>query len=675
MDGSIETRQIRTIEHTTITMPDGCRLAARIWLPVDAEQRPVPAILEYIPYRKRDLTRARDETMHPWIAGHGYAGVRVDLRGSGDSEGVLEDEYLAQELDDGVAVIDWIASQPWCDGNVGMIGISWGGFNGLQIAARQPPALKAVVSVSSSDDRYADDVHYMGGCLLGDNLSWASVMFAFNSLPPDPQLVGDNWRALWKQRLEGSGLWLETWLQHQERDDYWRHGSICEDFSAVRCPVMAVSGWADGYTNTVFRLLENLEVPCFGLVGPWSHKYPHQGVPGPAIGFQQELLRWWDHWLKGRDTGIDREPRLRAWIQDSVEPSTHYQHRPGHWVAEDRWPSPNIEQRRYRLDQRTLVPAGTEVAPVDEQLTVQSPLSVGFFAGKWCSYAAGPDQPHDQREDDGGSLVFDTEPLEADLSVLGAPVVELEVSCNRPVGMVAVRLSDVAPDGKATRCTYGLFNLNHYEGHDQARPLSPDEPHRIRVELNNMGHVFPKGHCMRVSVSTSYWPLAWPSPEPARLNVRSSAFAMDLPVRQPREADRAVVFEEPPFHDPSDWIQIAQGEHRWQVHRDLQTDHSSLEVIKDEGRYRLRDIDLEVTDRTRELYSHTGDDFESVRGEVEAIRRLTREEDDWDVYTRTRTVLTSDREDFHIHAELDAYENDRRVYSRNWTRRIPRNFI
>jgi hypothetical protein len=267
-------------ENVWIEMADGARLAARIWLPEGAESAPVPAILEYIPYRKRDMTAVRDSLMHPYIAGHGYACVRVDLRGSGESDGVLTDEYLPQELDDGVAVIDWLARQPWCDGKVGMIGISWGGFNGLQIAALRPPALQAVISACSTDDRYADDIHHMGGCLLGDNLSWASVMFAYNSLPPDPALVGERWHAMWLERLRGSGLWLDTWLGHQRRDGYWRHGSICEDFGAVQCPVYAVSGWADGYSNAVFRLLAGLDVPRKGLIGPWAHRYPHIGEPG-----------------------------------------------------------------------------------------------------------------------------------------------------------------------------------------------------------------------------------------------------------------------------------------------------------------------------------------------------------------------------------------------------------
>lgn len=267
---------IREIEHAEVPLSDGTRLAARIWMPADAESRPVPAVLEYIPYRKNDLTAGRDAVMHPYMAARGYACVRVDLRGAGESEGVLTDEYLPRELEDGAEVIDWIAAQPWCDGGVGMIGISWGGFNGLQIAALQPPALKAVITCCSTDDRYADDVHYMGGCLLAENLSWASIMFGKNTCPPDPRHVGDRWRAMWLERLEKSGLWLKPWLEHQHRDAYWQHGSVCEAFERIHCPVYAVGGWADGYCNAVFRLLAGLKVPRKGLVGPWAHTYPHK---------------------------------------------------------------------------------------------------------------------------------------------------------------------------------------------------------------------------------------------------------------------------------------------------------------------------------------------------------------------------------------------------------------
>lgn len=673
MTDSTQTFNVREIEHATIPMADGTRLAARVWLPEGAESRPVPAILEYIPYRRRDFTRGRDETLHQYFAAHGYASVRVDLRGSGDSEGVLVDEYLQQELDDGVEVLRWIGEQPWCNGRVGMIGISWGGFNGLQIAALQPPELQAVVAVCASDDRYADDVHYMGGCLLGDNLSWASVMFAYNSLPPDPETYGDGWRERWLERLEGSGLWLETWLEHQRRDDYWRHASVCEDYSRVNCPVMAVSGWADGYTNAVFRQLENLSGPRQGLIGPWSHLYPHQGFPGPAIAFKEEVLRWWDHWLKGQETGIDGEPMLRAYIQESVEPSTRHHHRPGRWVSEPHWPSPNVTGRSFALGGGNRLSDQGDVEA--KAVTVQSPLSVGLFAGKWCSYAAGPDMPHDQREEEGGSLVFETDPLEEPLELLGAPELELELEADRPVAMVAARLSDVVPNGKATRVTYGLLNLTHRNGHDKPEPLEPGRRYRVKLPLNHLGHVFSKGHVIRLGLSTSYFPLAWSPPEPVRLTVHTGGSRLTLPVRSPRtEADAAA---ELPTIDPepsaTPTTQLAAGDQRWTVRRDLGTNASELEVIKDAGRYRLEDVNLTVTNRTVEHYGYVDDDFDSVYGEVVADRSLER--DDWSVRTRTRTVLRSDADHFHLHAELDAWDGEKRIYSRNWQRSIPRDHV
>jgi len=662
---------VRSLEHVFIPMPDGTRLSARIWLPEDAGQRPVPAILEYIPYRKRDLTRRRDATIHPWFAARGYASVRVDLRGSGDSEGVLTDEYLETELADGEAVIAWLAEQPWCSGRVGMIGISWGGFNGLQLAARQPPALGAVVTLCSTDDRYADDVHYMGGCLLGDNLSWASVMFSRNTCPPDPAIVGEAWRDMWMERLRGSGLWLETWLHHPRRDDYWRHGSICEDYAAVACPVLAASGWADGYTNAVFRLLENLRVPRRGLVGPWSHRYPHRGVPGPAIGFLHEALRWWDRWLKDAPNGVEDEPMLVAWMQDSMPPTTRYEMRRGRWVAESAWPSANVREEILCLVPDQLVPPpagdGTEGAQ-----TVQSPLTVGLFAGKWCSYSYAPDLPHDQREDDGGALVFTGAPLAGPLEILGAPVLELEVAASRPVAMVAARLSDVARDDKATRVTYGLLNLTHRDGHARPRMLEPGTRYRATVPLNHVAYAFPAGHRLRVSLSTSYWPLAWPPPEPVRLTVHGGR--LRLPVRDPHApAPEPPAFAAPEQGAPCPATVIEPPHHNWWVHRDLTTDESTLEVILDEGTYRLEEVDLEIHARTVECYRSRGDDFGSVRGEVRTTRRFRR--GDWHVETATRTLLTSTADAFRIRAELDAHEGSTRIHCASWDRRVPRDLV
>lgn len=664
--------EVRQIENAWIPMPDGIRLAARIWMPDTAEAAPVPAILEYIPYRKRDNTRVRDSMIQHYMAGYGYAAVRVDMRGSGDSEGVLMDEYILQEQEDGLAVLRWIADRPWCDGNIGMIGISWGGFNGLQIAARRPPALKAVITVCSTDDRYADDVHYMGGCLLGDNLSWASTMFAYNSCPPDPEIVGKRWRAMWRKRLEGSGLWVANWLRHQRRDAYWKHGSICEDWEAIQVPVFAVSGWADGYSNAVFRLLKNLRVPRRGLIGPWSHKYPHVGRPGPAIGWLQECRRWWDHWLKGEETGMMNEPMLRVYMQESVPPNSFYAIRPGRWVGEPEWPTQQVTCEEYLLAPLHLLPAGTPIR--EEALTLESPLRSGLFAGKWCSYSAPPDLPGDQREDDGGALTFDTKKLPEPVDILGAPEVELELDVNRPAAMVAVRLSDVRPEGPITRITYGLLNLTHRNNHEQPEVLEPGRRYRVRIGMNHVAQHFPAGHRIRLAVSTVYWPLAWPAPEPVRMNVHTGVSFLRLPVRAPRPEDNSLrPFDPPEAARPIETIQMIPEDHRWTVIRDLANGASVLEVIKDDGQTRIPEIGLEHADYTEERYSVTGEDLGSLRGET--LNRKGFKRGDWDVSTRTHTVMTATPDTFIIHADLDAYEGDRRIYCRTWERHIPRDHV
>lgn len=665
-------RGVQTIENVWIPMSDGARLAARVWLPVDAEHNPVPAVLEYIPYRKRDFTRFRDTIMHPYVAGHGYACVRVDLRGSGDSDGILRDEYLQQELNDGVEVLRWISTRPWCTGDVGMIGISWGGFNGLQIAAMRPPELKAIISACSTDDRYTDDIHHMGGCLLGDNLSWASVMFANNAMPPDPAVVGERWRTMWRRRLEGSGLWLEQWLRHQRRDEYWKHGSICENFAAVKCPVFAVSGWADGYSNAVFKLLANLDVPRKGLIGPWGHNYPHVGVPGPAIGFLQECLRWWDKWLRGMETGIMDEPMLRVWIQDSVPPTSSYAYRPGRWASEPSWPSPNVKERRFAVAPGRLAPESADIT--ETPLKIQSPLVVGLFAGKWCSYSAGPDLAHDQRQEDGGSLVFDSDPLDAPMEILGAPVVELDLASDKPVAMVAARLSDIAPDDKATRVTYGLLNLTHRDSSENPAVLEPGRRYHVRIKLNGIAQVFPAGHRIRLALSTSYWPLAWAPPAPVRLTVYTGAGAFVLPERPPRiEDDDLPKFGPPVGAPPETRRMIEPGHHNWLVHRDLAADESTLEVINDYGMFHIDAVDLTICNRALERYSSRDDDFTSLRGDVQTTRSLQR--GDWHVRTETRTVLTSTETEFHIQADLDAFAGDKRIYAKSWDLRIPRDLV
>ncbi|MTE19382.1 CocE/NonD family hydrolase [Streptomyces sp. TRM43335] len=667
---------VKEEEYVRIPVSDGTHLAARIWRPVSSDTEPVPAVLEYIPYRRRDLTSVRDSVHHPYIAGHGYACVRVDIRGTGDSEGVLRDEYLEVEQTDAEDVLAWLAEQPWCDGRTGMMGISWGAFAALQVAARRPPSLGAIVISSFTDDRYADDMHYMGGCLLSDNLAEAGTMFAYGTCPPDPALVGERWRSMWLERLENTRPWVLEWLRHQRRDDYWRHASVCEDYSAVDVPVLASSGWADGYSNAVTRLLEHLDVPRKGLVGPWSHKYPHLGQPGPAVGYLQEVVRWWDHWLKGIDNGVMDGPMLRAWMQESVPPSTSYEERPGRWVGEPSWPSPHVEPVVRPLGRHRIgSPEEWEEGRAgEEELTVRSPLSVGQFAGKWASYNAPPDLPYDQREEDGGSLVFDTEPLTERVEILGAPTVELELSVSEPVAMVAARLSDVSPDGRATRVTYGLLNLTR-SGDDGPEPLVPGRRYRATVQLNGVAQAFPAGHRIRLSLSTSYWPLAWPPPKPVLMTVYAPASTLTLPVRPTTESDEVdgAPFGEPEGTEPIRTTQATPPEQRWEVSRDLVDYQSALEIVKDGGTIHFEDIDLDVHRRAYERYAWTADDFTSARGESEWTMEFAR--GDWNTRTVTRTVLRCTEEEFVVNATLDGYEGENRVFSRTWNERLPRDLV
>jgi uncharacterized protein len=663
---------VREIEHVWIPLADGVRLAARIWMPEDAHERPVPAILEYLPYRRRDGTRSRDDVNHPYVAGHGYACVRVDMRGSGDADGIIHDEYLPQEQADGLEVLKWIAAQPWCDGSLGMIGISWGGFNGLQIAAHAPSELKAIVTLCSTDDRYADDVHYMGGCLLCDNFAWASTMFERNFRPPDPETFGEDWRTAWLERLDAARFWLETWLTHQRRDAYWQHGSVSEDLGAIRCPVFAVGGWADAYSNAIPRLLQGLDVPRLGLIGPWGHRYPNLGAPGPAIGFLQETIRWWDHWLKGADTGIMREPRLRAWMQDGAPPATSYEERPGRWVGEPSWPSAGVGTLELPLSRGRLERTGTTVAR--EHLTLQSGLGIGLDAGAWCSYGGPNDLPGDQRQADGGSLLFDSPPLEAPLEILGAAEVELDVSSDRPMAMIAVRLSDVRPDGSVTRVTYGLLNLTHRDSHEHPEPLEPGRTYRIRVKLNDIGQVFGVGHRIRVALSTSYWPIAWPSPESATLTVATGASVLRLPVRARRAEDDALHVATTVAGAPGSRRTVsAPAASSRRVTHDHATGEVVLEVVGDGGTFTYDDVGLEVTSRSRERYSYRNDDPTSARGEIWWEYRIRR--GDWYVATRTRTLLTADTTHFRTHAEVEAFEGEETVFQRTYAKTIERDLV
>ncbi|HEY4615672.1 MAG TPA: CocE/NonD family hydrolase, partial [Citricoccus sp.] len=425
------------------------------------------------------------------------------------------------------------------------------------------------------------------------------------------------------------------------------------------------------------RLMENLKVPRKALIGPWGHTYPHLGVPGPAIGFLQEVVRWWDHWLKGKNTGLMDEPMMRVWMQDSVSPAASYEDRPGRWVSEDQWPAPGIEERSYVLTGHHL-----EEGPAREperEVELQSPLSVGMFAGKWASYAAVPDLPFDQREEDGGALFYESAPLEEDLEVFGLPQCSFEVSADKPVAMLAVRLSDVGLNGEATRVTYGILNLTHRDGSENPQPLEPGRTYRVTIPLNGVAQSFPAGHRLRLSVSTSYWPLVWPSPEAATVTLTTGSSQLLLPVRPPREEDDQLrPFGEPETAEPLEITETDTGEHHWRVTRDLATNVSVLEVANDQGAFVIEETGSHIRRATHEWYSFRWNDVNSVRGETRTLRQIRR--GDWGAEVTTRTVLTSTPTEFQIDAQLDAYELDEqrgnpRVYSQNWHRAIPRDLV
>ena len=649
-----------------IVMPDGCRLSVRVWMPADADQEPVPAILEHLPYRKRDGTTARDSLTLPYFAGHGYACLRVDMRGNGDSEGLMEDEYSEQELQDACDVIAWAAAQPWCSGNVGMMGISWGGFNALQVAARGPAALKAIITLCSTDDRYADDIHYKGGLLLNENMGWGATMLSYSSRPPDPALVGDRWRAMWLDRLEHEPFLPAVWLRHQTRDAYWKRGSVCEDFPAIRAATLAVGGWGDAYKNAVSRLVAGIDAPVKGIVGPWIHKYPHFAVPKPAIGFLQEALRWWDRWLKDVDTGVDSDPAMRLYVMESEPPRDWYEERPGRWIAEPAWPVQDRAPLRLALGAGNRLAA--DAAPMDPA-RIASPQDCGMAGGEYCAIWLGPELPGDQRIDDDKSLCFDSEPLDAPLDIVGAPVVRLTLSADRPRAMVAVRLCDVQPDGASTRITYGVLNLCHRDGHEFPRPVVPGETMQLALQLDDIAYSVKPGNRLRVAISSTYWPLVWPSPEPVALTLEEGA--LDLPVRRSGEGDEWS-FAEPEAATPWKIETLRPSSNSRTVHRTADG-LVRLDIADDFGEVRDLDHGLVSGGTAEESWTIDPDDPLSAHGSTRWTQTLSR--DGWSVSTETLTEMTSDATSFHLRGRIAAREGSRLVFERDFDETVPRGFI
>jgi len=512
---------VATETDVRLPMADGVELAATLYLP-DEDRGPQPCLVEALPYRKDDLTSSYAENYRRLCDEFGYAVCRLDLRGTGSSAGDPTDEYPEAEQSDLVEVIAWLAGQDWCDGNVGMWGTSYSGFNSLQIAAERPPALKAVCAIYSSDDRWTDDVHWRGGALrMIDLVDYCHYMTPMTVLPPVPAVWGDDWRDEWRRRLETVEPWLLTWLRENRDGPYWRHGSLRSDgdgngYDRIECPVMLVAGWADGYRNNSFRTVEALGaagVPYRLLAGPWVHADPTTAYPGPRLDLDVEMVAWFDHWLRGGHADRPYEDRVDVFVRTATRPAAFMEQHEGYWVR-DTWPS-------ALSSTETLAFAGPRSLVVKPDVGTAAWIDCGGHLPWGLS--------GDQREDDAYSLTFEW-PAAGEV-LIGHPVARLRVSADVPLASLSVKLCDVFADGASALVTRGSLDLTYRDGvHAPAepRPLVPGQVYDVAIDLDACAYAFAHGQTIRLSVAGSDWPNTIAPPAPVTLTVHGGT--LDLPI-------------------------------------------------------------------------------------------------------------------------------------------------
>ena len=654
---------VSEVDDLWIPLPDGGRLSAHLWLPPGADAAPVPAIVEVSPYRHEDHTRRRDAVRHPYFAEHGYASLRVDIRGSGASSGVLLDEYTEQEQEDVCAALEWVAAQTWCTGSLGMIGLSWGGFAALQAAARRPAALKAVVALCASADRYGADVKYHGGCVLGcELLPWSSTMLAMSVRPPDPDLVGEGWRELWLERLEQAVPFAETWLAHQRRDDYWHTGSPSDDYASVECPVYAVGGWADPYRQAVLDLLASLSGPRKGLIGPWAHQYPEEGTPGPAFDFRAECVRWWDHWLKGAPTGVMDEPMLHAWMPGPAADGESG----GRWVSEEMWPPLRPVAGDYALGDGTLA-----LAPSPERaFELSSPESTGLDAGALVSVDGrgprgrpGPRRRPLARLHERAARGVRRDPRHAGSDRRGfrrggagaSRGAALRRRARRVLAPRHARAPEPQPPrGKrrpaAARARAARADPGSARG-DRARvPGGPSDPGRRELVVLAVG----------LALAEARGPHAL---HRARIALRAAG----APAGEARLHPGGLL--PPPVQ-----AEIHGGSIRRLVHDgDPGPARFTLEVERTRGRRHVPPGTLEIEGAQTDVYRI--EDGDPLSAEVECRRRMGMIRNGWSAHVETSSSMTADAETFLLVHQVDAYENGELVFSRARTFTVPRDLV
>ena len=627
-------------------MSDGTRLAATVYLP--ASRRPVPAILEALPYRKDDLTAGYRPEYERLRDQYGYAVVRLDVRGTGSSEGVAVDEYGPDEIGDLSDVIAWIAERTWCSGSVGMYGTSYSGFNSLHLAAARPPALKAVIGIFSSDDRYTDDVHYMGGLLkLLDLVDYPLYMVAMNALPPVPAVTGVGWRDAWRKRIEATEPWLLRWLEEQHDGEYWRRGSVRPSYDRIGCPTMLVGGWADGYRNNTFRTIEALGdagVPHRLLLGPWAHAATSSSLPGPRIDLVPEMVRWWDRWLRGDPNGVDSEPPVAVFVRRSSPPLPDLDEVAGEWRSEPGWPP-----ARAVVDERGL----------GEGIVTHSVVpDTGTAAWISCAGQLPWGQPTDQRYDDAASLTWEW-PGDG-LEILGHAVLRARVAADRPVATLAVRLCDVFPDGRSTLITRGTLNLTHRASRETPEALPLNDFVDVELELEATSWAFDPGHRLRLAICGTDWPNTVAPPEPVTLSLDLGTTTLVLPrVDGPAPSP-------PPSLTASESGPSRPADCVWRVERDVLRRETSC-LVDHGSTYAEEGVTC-----TEHYAGRVTVNTETFAQRADATSSYTLAWPEVTVCSEVRMGLRVSVEAFDVDLELDCREGQDLVAQRSWSRRIPR---
>jgi predicted acyl esterase len=635
-------------ERRFLEMDDGVRIAVTLHFP-DHVPPPWPVVFEVQPYRKDDLS---DSTaIYRRLCDEGGLGVcRADVRGTGSSEGVAEDEYSDREWLDHDATIAWLAGQEWSNGNVGMWGTSYSGFNALQMAVRRPPALKAIIPIFATDRRYTDDVHYGGGARRGiDILDYPTYMVAFNALPPVPFAYGEGWRDEWKRRIEANEPWVLNWLEHQNEDAYWRRGSSIDGYDRIEAATLVIAGHADGYRNMAFRAFERLHGPKQVLFGPWAHWSPRVSMPGPRIDHVPVMIAWWRRWLAGED--VDTGPPIAIFVRRWTEPEPDTDTYAGEWRAEPAWPPARLVE-----DRRVLA---TSELRTGDALPIRG--DVGVTGSIWCAGLPPFGLPWDQRGDEAHSLVYDW-PVDVETEIMGRPRVELAVTSSAPVAFVSAKLCDVAPDGTSALVTRGILNLTHRDSHGHPEPLPVGEPVRATFELDATAYVFEPGHRIRLDLAPSDFPSSWPPPLPGTLTFDRDASALVLPT-----LDGPAIAPQPVFAPGA-----AEGKDvdrvRWELHEDVLARERSVEI--DHGGVRGRVGVTETSDRyhgeIRVRWPDPGHCTATAGAELELA---------WPeaaVRAESRTILRSDPETWYLEIELDVFDGNERIGQRRWERTLPR---